>query len=158
LGRFGSTTLRQPRPAVPPRWDDGEFVTIRRCSTPYYGRRYYRRDRDGPPRFYRSWDRPRYRERFDDSWDDSSRPAPFRDWAAEMTNFPYEICEAALPHWVGREVERDYRRSDQFERRRALRDAWAAYCGRPRRATRWRSSGANRRPINGSRIKYCAQD
>jgi hypothetical protein len=52
------------------RWDDGELVTIRRCPTPYYGRRYYRRDWDGPPRFYRGWDRPRYRERFDNGWND----------------------------------------------------------------------------------------
>jgi hypothetical protein len=46
------------------RWEDGELVTIRRCRTPYYGRQIDRRDWDGPPRFYRDWDRPRYRQRF----------------------------------------------------------------------------------------------
>jgi hypothetical protein len=51
------------------RWDDGEFVTIRRCSSPYYGRSVYRyRDWDGP-RLYRDWDRPRYRYRFEGDFD-----------------------------------------------------------------------------------------
>ncbi|HEU0215049.1 MAG TPA: integrase arm-type DNA-binding domain-containing protein [Stellaceae bacterium] len=52
----------------------------------------------------------------------------FRDWAAEKTNFPSEIAEMALGHAVGDAVERAYRRSDQFDKRRALADSWAAYC------------------------------
>jgi hypothetical protein len=44
------------------RWDGGELVTIRRCSTPYYGRAYRYRDWGGP-RFYHDT-RPRYQDPF----------------------------------------------------------------------------------------------
>ncbi len=50
----------------------------------------------------------------------------FRDWAAEQTNFPREVCEAALAHSVG-SVEAAYRRSDLVERRRSLMEAWAQF-------------------------------
>jgi integrase len=36
----------------------------------------------------------------------------FRDWAGETTNFPREICEAALAHVTGNAVEAAYRRGD----------------------------------------------
>ncbi len=49
----------------------------------------------------------------------------FRDWCAE-TGQPRELAEAALAHTVGG-VEGAYFRSDLFERRRALMDAWGAY-------------------------------
>jgi integrase len=52
----------------------------------------------------------------------------FRDWAAERTSFPREVVELALAHRVGTEVELAYRRSDLFEKRRRLMDAWAQYC------------------------------
>ena len=52
----------------------------------------------------------------------------FRDWAAECTNFPREVAEAALAHVIGDKVEAAYRRGDLFEKRRRLMDAWAAYC------------------------------
>jgi integrase len=52
----------------------------------------------------------------------------FRDWAAETTNFPNEVCEAALGHVVRSEVEAAYRRGDLFKKRRALMEAWAIYC------------------------------
>jgi integrase len=54
----------------------------------------------------------------------------FRDWAAERTNFPREVCEAALGHAVGDAVERAYRRGDLFEKRRKLMDAWATFCAK----------------------------
>ena len=53
----------------------------------------------------------------------------FRDWAAEETNFPSEVVEMALAHTIESEVERAYRRGDLFQKRRALMDAWTAYCG-----------------------------
>jgi integrase len=53
----------------------------------------------------------------------------FRDWAAECTNFPREVAEAALAHVVDDKVEAAYRRGDLFEKRRRLMDAWAAQCG-----------------------------
>ena len=51
----------------------------------------------------------------------------FRDWAAEETNHPREVVEAALAHVVQNKVEAAYARSDLFERRRRLMDDWAAY-------------------------------
>jgi integrase len=54
----------------------------------------------------------------------------FRDWAAETTNYPREVAEMALAHSVGDAVERAYARTDLFERRRKLMDAWAQYCGK----------------------------
>ena len=53
----------------------------------------------------------------------------FRDWAAEETNHPREVIEAALAHVVQNKVEAAYARSDLFERRRHLMDDWAAYLG-----------------------------
>ena len=54
----------------------------------------------------------------------------FRDWAAERTNHPRDVIEAALAHVVSNKVEAAYARSDLFERRRRLMDDWAAYVGR----------------------------
>ena len=51
----------------------------------------------------------------------------FRDWAAEETDHPREVAEAALAHKVRRQIEAAYRRSDLFERRRRLMDDWAGY-------------------------------
>ena len=51
----------------------------------------------------------------------------FRDWAAEETNHPREVIEAALAHVVQNRVEAAYRRTDLFERRRVLMDDWASY-------------------------------
>jgi integrase len=55
----------------------------------------------------------------------------FRDWCGDMTNFPREICEAALAHTVGSKVETAYRRGSALEKRRQLIDAWARYCAKP---------------------------
>ena len=51
----------------------------------------------------------------------------FRDWAAEETDHPREVVEAALAHVVKDKVEAAYRRTDLFERRRRLMDEWASY-------------------------------
>ena len=57
----------------------------------------------------------------------------FRDWAAEKTDHPREVIEAALAHVVQNRVEAAYRRTDLFERRRRLMGDWAAYlAGAPR--------------------------
>lgn len=55
----------------------------------------------------------------------------FRDWAAERTNFPNEVCEAALAHVIGNKAEAAYRRGDLFEKRRKLMEAWGSYCSAP---------------------------
>ena len=52
----------------------------------------------------------------------------FRDWAAEETNHPREVIEAALAHVVQNRVEAAYRRTELFERRRKLMDDWASAC------------------------------
>ena len=51
----------------------------------------------------------------------------FRDWAAEKTDAPHAVMEAALAHVVGDSTEAAYFRSDLFDRRRALMDQWAEY-------------------------------
>jgi integrase len=51
----------------------------------------------------------------------------FRDWSGEQTNFPREICELALSHVNDDETEAAYLRTDFFEKRRKLMDAWAAF-------------------------------
>ncbi len=55
----------------------------------------------------------------------------FRDWAAECTNFPNEVCEAALAHVIENKVEAAYRRGVLFDKRRKLMEAWGAYCAMP---------------------------
>ena len=51
----------------------------------------------------------------------------FRDWAAEKTDAPHAVMEAALAHVVGNSTEAAYFRSDLFERRRTLMTQWADY-------------------------------
>ena len=51
----------------------------------------------------------------------------FRDWAAECTETPREVCELALAHVNSDRVEAAYRRSDLFERRRTLMQEWTDY-------------------------------
>lgn len=55
----------------------------------------------------------------------------FRDWAAEQTNYAWDVAEAALSHKVGNTVEASYMRSDLFEKRRLLMKAWSEYCNTP---------------------------
>jgi len=55
----------------------------------------------------------------------------FRDWCAEQTNFPSEVAEAALAHVVSDKVVSAYRRTDFFDRRRQMMEAWARYCSAP---------------------------
>jgi integrase len=51
----------------------------------------------------------------------------FSDWAHERTTFSAEIIELSLAHAVGNAVARAYRRTDLFDRRRALMTAWADF-------------------------------
>ena len=51
----------------------------------------------------------------------------FREWAAEQTSVPAAVCGLALAHVKKDRVEAAYQRSDFFERRRALMQAWAHY-------------------------------
>lgn len=51
----------------------------------------------------------------------------FTDWTAEQTDFPKEVADKALAHRVPNAVEAAYRRTDFFEKRRALMREWAAF-------------------------------
>lgn len=51
----------------------------------------------------------------------------FRTWAQERTNVPFEVAEAALAHAVGDSASQAYARSDVFEKRRKMMDAWSRY-------------------------------
>lgn len=51
----------------------------------------------------------------------------FRDWAAERTNYPREICEMALAHDERDQTEGAYSRTDFLEKRRGLMADWASY-------------------------------
>ena len=48
-----------------------------------------------------------------------------RDDAAEQTHTPHAVMEAALAHAVRNKVEAAFARSDLFEKRRALMEAWS---------------------------------
>ena len=51
----------------------------------------------------------------------------FRDWAAENTAHPRDVCEQALAHSLESSVESAYRRGDMFEKRRKLMEDLAHY-------------------------------
>jgi integrase len=55
----------------------------------------------------------------------------FRTWAAECTNYPREVVEAALAHVVGNKVEAAYQRGDMLDKRRPLMAQWEKYCAKP---------------------------
>ncbi len=67
----------------------------------------------------------------------------FRDWSAERTAYPSEVCEMALAHAVGNKVEAAYRRGDMFDRRRRLMADWAAFLAKP-------AAKGNVTPIRGA--------
>ena len=52
----------------------------------------------------------------------------FRDWAGEETDFPHDICEAALAHKREGKVHGAYQRGDLLRKRRKLMEAWAKHC------------------------------
>jgi len=51
----------------------------------------------------------------------------FRDWAAEKTNVPRAVCEAALAHTLRDKAEAAYNRTDLFDRRRELMNTWTKF-------------------------------
>jgi integrase len=56
--------------------------------------------------------------------------ATLKTWAEEETGFPSKVIEAALAHRIGdSETERAYMRGTLFDKRRALMEAWASFCG-----------------------------
>jgi integrase len=59
----------------------------------------------------------------------------FRTWAQEKTEYPREVAEAALAHASGDAVERAYARSDVFEKRRDMMEAWSKHLKNQERQT-----------------------
>ena len=56
----------------------------------------------------------------------------FRDWAAETTNYPRDVCEMALAHSIKNKTEAAYRRGDLFEKRKELMKSWDRFIvGKP---------------------------
>jgi len=53
--------------------------------------------------------------------------ATFRTWG-EDAGFSRDLLEESLGHQIGTAVERAYRRTDSFDRRRAIMQAWADFC------------------------------
>lgn len=53
----------------------------------------------------------------------------FRDWAAELTDFPEDVVEAALAHTVRDKVVAAYKRTTFFDKRRELMELWGRYVG-----------------------------
>lgn len=58
----------------------------------------------------------------------------FRDWCAEHTNYPRDVCEMALAHTINDKAEAAYRRGDLLEKRTQLMDDWARYLAKPKGA------------------------
>jgi integrase len=56
----------------------------------------------------------------------------FRDWAAELTQYPNEVVEMALAHTIKNKSEAAYRRGDLFEKRRAMMNDWERFCEAPK--------------------------
>ena len=51
----------------------------------------------------------------------------FRDWAAERTDAPREVCGLALAHVNTNAIEAASQRSELFERRPVLMEQWAVF-------------------------------
>ena len=54
----------------------------------------------------------------------------FRDWAAENSDLPGEVAEAALAHTIQNKVEAAYRRTSYLEKRKILMTDWMEFCMR----------------------------
>lgn len=52
----------------------------------------------------------------------------FRDWCGDVAGVDRDIAEAALAHTLKDKTEAAYRRGTALQKRRALMDAWAAFC------------------------------
>jgi integrase len=68
----------------------------------------------------------------------------FSDWASEVSPFSSELRETALAHTIGNKAEAAYRRGDALEKRRAMMEAWAAWCEpKPSNVVAFASPAAN---------------
>jgi integrase len=70
----------------------------------------------------------------------------FTDWAADRTNYAWEVREKCLAHAIPSKIEKAYRRGEMLDKRRRLITAWAAFCGGSKSKT-----GGNVVPLNERR-------
>lgn len=54
----------------------------------------------------------------------------FRDWSADKTDYPREVCEHVLAHKLPDEVEAAYLRGAYLEKRKGLMEDWAKFCNK----------------------------
>lgn len=73
----------------------------------------------------------------------------FSTWAAERTNFPREVAEQAMAHVIADAVERAYKRTTLFDKRRRLMEQWTKFCSSPGAPVQQKSD--NVVPITGVR-------
>jgi len=59
----------------------------------------------------------------------------FRDWAAERTNYPHDLCELCLAHKVGDATVRAYLRGDGLQKRIRLMQTWSDFLAKPQTKT-----------------------
>lgn len=59
----------------------------------------------------------------------------FRDWCAEMTNYPSWLAEAALAHSIRNQTQAAYERGDKFDKRRKLMNTWSNYCAKNKKVS-----------------------
>ncbi len=52
----------------------------------------------------------------------------FRDWSADKTDYPREVCEHVLAHKLPDEVEASYLRGGYLEKRKGLMADWTEFC------------------------------
>ena len=52
----------------------------------------------------------------------------FRDWSADKTDYPREVCEHVLAHKLPDEVEAAYLRGAYLEKRKSLMADWTRFC------------------------------
>ncbi|MDR1425233.1 MAG: tyrosine-type recombinase/integrase [Azoarcus sp.] len=57
--------------------------------------------------------------------------AIFRAWVDDKATYPEKLVALAFARWEGHAFEMAYRRSDLFERHRALMQDWASWCSTP---------------------------
>ena len=74
----------------------------------------------------------------------------FRDWAAERTKEPREVCELALAHFNRGRMEAAYHRNYVLDRRGALTQQWA---GLPLHGLTGRATGGFARPACGPSLR-----
>ena len=67
------------------------------------------------------------RREVDEKWTVHGFRSSFRDWAAELSDFPDAVAEVSLAHVNPNKTEAAYRRTSFLEQRRKLMSAWAAY-------------------------------